>query len=124
MVKQQEIVYATFAQIEAAVIKRNEELMAQIPGLKTLEQRTLFVGQDEKFPDGCRSCLLGSGLTAIRKTNKCNLQCKFCYNYGELDAIAPVGEGIWVIGGTKFYEKDIDLLLSIHKKPTALHMSI
>ena len=120
MVKQQDTVYATFAQIEAAVIKRNEELMAQIPGLKTLEQRTLFVGQDEKFPDGCRSCLLGSGLTAIRKTNKCNLQCKFCYNYGELDAIAPVGEGIWVIGGTKFYEKDIDLLLSIHKKPTGV----
>lgn len=120
MVKQQEIVYATFAQIEAAVIKRNEELMAQIPDLKTLEHRTLFVGQADKFPDGCRSCLLGSGLTAIRKTNKCNLQCKFCYNYGELDAIAPVGEGIWVIGGTKFYEKDIDLLLSIHKKPTGV----
>ena len=120
MVKQQEIVYATFAQIEAVVIKRNEELMAQIPGLKTLENRTLFVGPEDKFPAGCRSCLLGSGLTAIRKTNKCNLQCKFCYNYGELDAIEPVGEGIWVIGGTKFYEKDIDLLLAIHKKPTGV----
>ena len=74
LVKQQEIVYATFAQIEAVVIKRKEELMEQIPGLKTLKDRTLFVGPDEKFPDGCRSCLLGSGLTAIRKTNKCNLQ--------------------------------------------------
>ena len=71
LVKQQELVYAAFAQIEAAVIKRNEELMAQIPGLKTLKQRTLFVGPEDKFPDGCRSCLLGSGLTAIRKTNKC-----------------------------------------------------
>ena len=29
LVKQQELVYAAFAQIEAAVIKRNEELMAQ-----------------------------------------------------------------------------------------------
>ena len=26
----------------------------------------------------------------------------------------------WEIGGTKFYEKDIDLLLSIHKKPTGI----
>lgn len=43
-----------------------------------------------------------------------------CYNYGELDAIEPVGEGIWVIGGTKFYENDIDLLLEIHKKPTGV----
>lgn len=61
LVKQQEIVYAAFAQIEAVVIKRKEELMAQISGLKTLENRTLFVGPDDKFPDGCRSCLLAAG---------------------------------------------------------------
>jgi hypothetical protein len=111
---QQEIVYATMAQIEAAVEKRREELKAQIPGLKSLEGRTLYVGEDSRFPRGCRSCLLGTGLSAVRKTNKCNIQCKFCYNYGELDQIPPIGEGLWEIGGTKFYEQDIDLLLSIH----------
>ena len=114
-VKHEEIIYATFAQIEEAVDDRNNKLMAQIKGLKTLENRTLFVGNESKFPQGCRSCLLGTGLSAIRKTNKCNLECKFCYNYGELDDIHPVGEGMWEIGGTKFYEKDIDLLLSIHQ---------
>ena len=31
LVKQQEIVYATFAQIEAVVIKRKEELMNKFP---------------------------------------------------------------------------------------------
>jgi len=119
-VEQEEIVYATFAQIEAAIEARNERLMEEIKGLKTLEGRTYYVGKDEKYPKGCRSCLLGTGLSAIRKTNRCNLVCKFCYNYGELDQIPPVGEGIWEIGGTKFYEKDIDLLLSIHKKPTGI----
>lgn len=119
-VKHEEIIYATFAQIEEAVDDRNNKLMAQIKGLKTLENRTLFVGNESKFPQGCRSCLLGTGLSAIRKTNKCNLECKFCYNYGELDDIHPVGEGMWEIGGTKFYEKDIDLLLSIHQKPTGI----
>lgn len=64
--------------------------------------------------------MLGTGLSAIRKTNKCNAECKFCYNYGELDDMFPIGEGMWEIGGTKFYEKDIDLLLSIHKKPTGV----
>lgn len=64
--------------------------------------------------------MLGTGLSAIRKTNKCNTECKFCYNYGELDDMFPIGEGMWEIGGTKFYEKDIDLLLSIHKKPTGV----
>lgn len=120
MVKQQEIVYATFAQIEEAIDHRNEKLMEDIGGLKTLEKRTLYVGNDEKFPRGCKSCLLGTGLNAIRKTNKCNIECKFCYNYGELNQIPPVGEGMWEIGGTKFYEKDIDLLLSIYRKPTGV----
>lgn len=120
MVKQQEIVYATFAQIEEAIDHRNEQLMEEISGLKTLEKRTLYVGNDEKFPRGCKSCLLGTGLNAIRKTNKCNIECKFCYNYGELNQIPPVGEGMWEIGGTKFYEKDIDLLLSVYRKPTGV----
>lgn len=120
MTKQQEIVYATFAQIEAAIDQRNEKLMSEIGNLKTLENRTLFVGDESKFPRGCRSCLLGTGLNAIRKTNKCNIECKFCYNYGDLNNIPPVGEGLWEIGGTKFYEKDIDLLLSTYKKPTGV----
>lgn len=120
MTHQQEIVYATFAQIEAAVDDRNDKLMADIAHLKTLGNRTFFVGNDSKFPKGCRSCLIGSGLSAVRKTNKCNLECKFCYNYGELDRIPPVGEGMWEIGGTKFYDKDIDLLLSIQGKPTGI----
>ena len=92
----------------------------QIPGLKTLEGRTYYVGPDAKFPPGCRSCLLGTGLSAIRKTNKCNAQCKFCYDYGVLDRIAPIGEGYWEIGGSKFREEDIDLLLSIHRAPTGI----
>ncbi|GLC32273.1 radical SAM protein [Clostridium omnivorum] len=120
MIKQQEIIYSTFAQIEAAIEHRNDKLKLEIAGLKTLENRTLFVGNESKFSKGCRSCLLGTGLGAIRKTNKCNIECKFCYNYGDLDNIPPVGEGMWEIGGTKFYEKDIDLLLSIHKKPTGV----
>nr|WP_320145505.1 radical SAM protein [uncultured Anaeromusa sp.] len=118
--KHEEIIYATFAQIEAAVDQRNNTLMSEIKNLKTLENRTFFVGKESKFPQGCRSCLLGTGLSAIRKTNKCNLECKFCYNYGELDAIHPVGEGMWEIGGTKFYEKDLDLLLSVYEKPTGI----
>lgn len=120
MTKQEEIIYSTFAQIEEAIDHRNDMLMSEIRGLKTLENRTLFVGDENKFSKGCRSCLLGTGLGAIRRTNKCNLECKFCYNYGELDDISPVGEGMWEIGDTKFYEKDVDLLLSIHKKPTGV----
>lgn len=120
MTKQQEIVYATLAQLEAVVVQRHKQSQAKIPQLKTLKNRTFYVGPDEKFPQGCRSCLLGSGLTAIRKTNKCNLQCKFCYDYDDWNNCEPVGEGLWVIGGTKFYERDLDLLLEIYPKPTGV----
>ncbi len=120
MPRQQEIIYAVFAQIEEAIDHRNAALMAEIRGLQSLQGRTYFVGDAAKFPQGCRSCLLGTGLSAIRKTNKCNLACKFCYDYGVLDCIPPIGEGMWEIGGTKFYEKDIDLLLSIQQKPTGI----
>ncbi len=120
LTRQQEIAYAAFAQIEAAVDARNDRLMAEIPHLQTLENRTYFVGNERKFPGGCRSCLLGTGLSAVRKTNKCNLACKFCYDYGELDRVPPVGEGMWEIGGTKFYERDIDLLLSAQRRPTGI----
>lgn len=117
---QQEIIYATLAQIETAVDHRREQLTAEISGLRTLKDRTYYVGEESRFPRGCCSCLLGTGLSAIRKTNKCNIQCKFCYNYGELDCQPPIGEGMWEIGGTKFREEDIDLLLSIQKKPTGV----
>lgn len=120
MTRQQEIALAVFAQIEDEVDRRNDELAAQIPGLKSLEGRSVYVGPDARFPQGCRSCLLGTGLSAIRKTNKCNVECRFCYNYGELDRIPPIGEGMWEIGGTKFYERDLDLLLSVSKRPTGV----
>lgn len=118
--RQMEIVYATLAQIERGVQARQAALTAQIKNLKSLQGRTLYVGDDDKFAKGCRSCLTGTGLSAVRKTNKCNIQCPFCYNYGELDCIPPIGEGMWDIGGTKFYEEDIDLLLSIDKHPTGI----
>lgn len=118
--KHEEIIYSTFTQIEAAIDYRNDMLMSKVRNLKTLDNRTFFVGNESKFPGGCRSCLLGTGLSAIRKTNKCNLECKFCYNYGQLEDIPAIGEDMWEIGGTKFYEKDIELLLSIYQKPTGI----
>jgi len=118
--RQQEIVLATYAQIEAAVQARHAELKKQIPNLKTIGGRTYFVGDEAKFSKGCLSCLTGTGLSAIRKTNKCNVECKFCYNYGELDCQPPIGEGMWEIGGTKFREEDVELLLTMCNAPTGV----
>jgi pyruvate formate-lyase activating enzyme-like uncharacterized protein len=120
MPRQKEIAYAGFAQIERAVERRRAALRAGLKGLKTLETRTFFVGDEAKFPKGCRSCLTGTGLSAIRKTNKCNLNCKFCYDYGQMENMEPIGEGLWEIGGSRYYVKDIDLLLSVQGKPSGV----
>ncbi len=62
MPHQQEIALAAFAQIERAVNARDARLRADISGLKTLNDRTYYVGPEDKFPRGCKSCLLGNGV--------------------------------------------------------------
>jgi len=132
--RQQEIALAVFAQIETAVEARRAELLRRIPGLKavtpdhpegtpwepSLPACTLYVGPADRFPAGCRSCLLGTGLSAVRKTNRCNAACPFCYDFGLLSQIPPIGEGLWEIGGTRIREEDLPLLFSLQKKPTGI----
>ena len=132
--RQQEIALAVFAQIETAVEARRTKMLAAIPGLKAIVPGTekavswspdrpactLFVGPEECFPRGCRSCLLGTGLSAVRKTNRCNAACPFCYDYGLLDQIEPIGEGLWEIGGGRYREEDLDLLFVLQGKPTGI----
>ena len=132
--RQQEIALSVFSQIETAVEARRREALLAIPGLKAIVPGTeyafpwspdtpactLFVGPEVRFPGGCRSCLLGTGLSAIRKTNRCNLACPFCYDYGQTDNIEPIGEGLWEIGGGRYREEDLSLLFALQKKPTGV----
>lgn len=118
--RQQEIALAALSQIEVAEAARIDRLKSEVPGLKSLNGRSCYIGDDARFPKGCRSCLLGTGLSAVRKTNRCNLACPFCYDYGEMDCQPPIGEGYWEIGGVRFREEDLDLLLSTSKKPTGI----
>ncbi|MBR6029572.1 MAG: radical SAM protein [Clostridia bacterium] len=118
--RQEELALAVIAQIEDAVDARFEALAAEVPGLKSFEGRSLYVGDEKTFPGGCRSCLTGTGLSAVRRTNRCNLRCPFCYDYGCLDQQPPIGEGLWEIGGTRFRERDLDLLLRTSCRPTGI----
>ncbi len=120
--RQQEIALAVFSQLELAAEERFRRLQREIPGLKGLGEgpSTFYVGPDERFPGGCRSCLMGTGLSAVRKTNKCGARCPFCYDYGVLDAIPPIGEGLWEIGGGRYREEDLELLFALQGKPTGI----
>ena len=120
MARQQEIAYAVMRQIELRVEDTNRRLMNEIKGLKNLQGRTFYVGEDELFPGGCKSCLLGTGLSAVRRSNRCNAACRFCYDYGMLDAIPPIGEDLWEIGGMKYAVEDLPLLLSTSNRPSGI----
>ena len=120
MPRQQELALAVMYQLERAQDARIGALASEIKGLKSLDGRTYYVGPDARFAKGCRSCLMGTGLSAVRRTNRCNLRCKFCYDYGEMESQPPIGEGMWEIGGTKFYAHDLDLLLSASRRPTGI----
>ncbi|MGL4392956.1 MAG: radical SAM protein [Fusobacteriaceae bacterium] len=114
------IIGSVFRQIELTVNKKYNDMMKKIPELQNLKGRTFFVGDVNKFPKGCMSCLFGTGLGGVRKTNKCNLKCKFCYYYDNLENQEYIPEDMWEIGESLYYEEDIELLLSIQDKPTGI----
>lgn len=118
--KYEPIIGSVFRQIELSVNEKHKKLMSEIPNLENLKLRTYYVGNTEKFPKGCISCLFGTGLGGVRKTNKCNLSCKFCYYHDNLDNQEIIKEEMWEIGESSYYEEDIDLLLSIQDKPSGI----
>ena len=131
--RQQEIALAVLSQIELAAEARQQALLRAVPGLQGIRTgrapgpvspdepcSSFFVGPAQRFPAGCLSCLLGTGLSAVRRTNRCNAACPFCYDFGVLDAIPPIGEGLWEIGGGKYREEDLPLLFALQGKPTGI----
>ncbi|WP_320046435.1 radical SAM protein [uncultured Ilyobacter sp.] len=114
------IIRSTMRQIEKSYMSEIKKLQESIPELKDLKGRTYYVGEEENFPKGCLSCLFGDGLGGIRKTHTCNLTCKFCYYHDSMDDVEQIPEGMWDIGDNLYEEDDIDLLLSIQKKPSGI----
>ena len=118
--KYEPVIGSVFRQIELATNKHFKDIAQNIKTLESLKGRTSFVGDVKKFPKGCVSCLFGTGLGGVRKTNKCNLTCKFCYYHDNLDTQEAIPEDMWEIGESSYYEEDIDLLLSIQDKPSGI----
>lgn len=115
--KQEEIILAIIRQIERSVEAGHQMLIDKLKKPNTVMGRTLYVGRADKMAKGCISCLTAQGLNAIRKTNRCNLRCAFCYDFGQMNDQPPVGDDYWEIGGTRFLAEDIELLLQTQKKP-------
>lgn len=114
------IVRYALSHIEENIDAKINNMIQKIPRINQLSNRTYYVGKLSKFPKGCISCLCGDGLNSIRKTNKCNLNCKFCYYYGHNEEQPEIPDGMWQIGGKNFAEKDIEKLIRIQGRPTGV----
>lgn len=95
-----DIIESVLRQIDLSMRAHHKKIQDSIVGLDTLKGRTYFVGDKNKFPKGCVSCLFGDGLGGVRKTNKCNLQCKFCYYHDNIDNQEKIPDNMWEIGET------------------------
>ena len=69
-VRQQELALAALRQLELAAEARHRAAAEKVQGLQSMRGRTWYVGDPARFPKGCVSCLFGSGLSAVRKTNR------------------------------------------------------
>lgn len=118
--KYENLILSTLFQIEKSVENEQNKLIKNIKTIKEVNGRTLYVGDNKKFPKGCLSCLCGDGLNSIRKTNVCNLECKFCYYYGELDRQKKIPDNMWKIGENLYREQDIENLIRIQGKPSGI----
>ncbi|MHA1734392.1 MAG: radical SAM protein [Promethearchaeota archaeon] len=57
---------------------------------------------------GCRACLDCANSVPIRSVSKCNLQCKFCYYYGE--PVEDMPDDMYKLGNLLFTEDDLKLV--------------
>ncbi|MGL6154478.1 MAG: radical SAM protein [Cetobacterium sp.] len=115
-----DVIESILRQIDLSMRNHHKNLQSKVTKMDTLKGRTFFVGDKNKFPKGCVSCLFGDGLGGVRKTNKCNLKCKFCYYHDNIDNQEAVPDQMWEIGDTLYYEEDIDFLLDVQKKPSGI----
>ena len=72
------VIGSVYRQIELSVNEMHKKMKEELKTLQTLKERPYFVGNKDKFPKGCVSCLFGTGLGGVRKTNKCNLNVSLC----------------------------------------------
>ncbi|HMD71972.1 MAG TPA: radical SAM protein [Bryobacteraceae bacterium] len=68
--------------VETCVIKTIRRRQASLSGLRTAGHGFLAAWGRGDLTPGCRACLEGSGLWALRASQRCNLSCDFCYYRG------------------------------------------
>ncbi|MBM3252291.1 MAG: radical SAM protein [Candidatus Omnitrophica bacterium] len=74
--------------VEKKVISDIRERQKKIPGLKQDELKYTAIWGDGDLTPGCKNCCLKGKWTQIRTTTKCNLNCSFCYYFGQKDALS------------------------------------
>jgi len=94
--------------VEHAHIKSIRKRQEQITDLQNRDGYVFYLASERNLPQTCQACLSSNKLTVLRHSDKCNLNCKFCYYYGEPEQYYP--KGMIQLGDRWQYPEDIPLM--------------
>lgn len=106
--------------VERKVISDIRKRQKRIPGLKQDKLKYTAIWGDGEMTPGCKNCCLKGRWAQIRTTTKCNLNCSFCYYFGQKDALSRElipKELYWIKPEAILYsQNDVKLLFEIQAK--------
>ncbi|MEW6170021.1 MAG: radical SAM protein [Candidatus Omnitrophota bacterium] len=104
--------------LEKKVISQIRKRQKEIPGLKLDNFDYTAVWGNGDLTPGCKRCCLKGRWTQIRTTTKCNLNCSFCYYFGEKETTEQefIPHDLYLVSRRLFNEKDMELLFETHAK--------
>ncbi|MFA8435694.1 MAG: radical SAM protein [Marinifilaceae bacterium] len=95
--------------VEEEVIRKVRERQAKIPGLiQSANHHKAYWGGN--LTPGCRNCLDGTGFHAIRSVSECNLNCKYCYYYGE-EKLPKIPSEHYLLGNNSLTKEDLAMVI-------------
>ena len=104
--------------LEKKVISDIRKRQSKIPGLKIGNFGYTAIWGEGELVTGCRACCLQERWAQIRTTTKCNLNCSFCYYFGQKKSLEQedIPSDAYLIGNRLFNENDIKMLVEIQGK--------
>ena len=101
--------------IENIVVSKINDRKKKIKGLNS-EGHGYINYYGEELSNGCKICLFGKGINAIRSVSECNLRCSFCYYKNTHETTPILQPEHYLVGGGKYEARLDELKIAVDKQ--------